>query len=163
MTSLLSRLTVGGVLIAALGGAIAPAAVAAPAPAAVDCAEGNVLKNAFHSADKAGVGVVFNYHCKISVRDVSYLNPGEKPYQDGSGDPVKVKGKAFIRVVVDGYNWIGDTYTGPTRIAGEGAVTEIVHGGNFEGQSLWWIGVDKKRPFTKTVSGKSVTVTVKAA
>ncbi|MCP3799157.1 hypothetical protein NLX83_07805 [Allokutzneria sp. A3M-2-11 16] len=158
MTSLLSRLAVGGVLIAALGGAVAPIANAAPAPAAVKCSDGNVLKDAFVSADHDGIGVYFNHHCKVAVQEITYLNPGEKPSQEGSGDAIAVKGKAFVRVIINDYNVGGDSYSGPKRIQGEGAVKEIVHGGYHAGQSTWYIGVDKKRAFTKTVEGKTVSL-----
>ena len=162
MTSLLSRLAVGGVMIAALGGAVAPVAVAAPAPA-VNCTEGNSLKEVFQSADKGGIGVVFNYNCKVegSVREVAYLPAGEKPAPVSGEGKLTVKGKAFIRVNVDGINVTQNPYTGPSHIPGEGAVQEIVYAGTSCGQSTWYIGVDKKRDFTKTVKGKTVTVTVK--
>ncbi|SDN19140.1 AMIN-like domain-containing (lipo)protein [Allokutzneria albata] len=173
MTSLLSRLAVGGVLIAALGGAVAPVATAAPAPA-VNCNEGNSLKDVFHSADHDGISVVFNFHCKVegTVREIAFLNPGEKPFNmEGeikevalkNGKKVKVdqSAKAWIRVVTDGYNWTKDAYKGENILSGEGAVKQIVHGDNFEGQSNWFIGLDKKRGFTKTVKGKTITVTVK--
>ncbi|GAA4002531.1 hypothetical protein GCM10022247_24190 [Allokutzneria multivorans] len=175
MTSLLSRLAVGGVLIAALGGAVAPTAVAAPAPA-VDCAEGNVLKDVFHSADHDGISVVFNYHCAVEgkdakgkkfnhLRDVSFLGANEKPYPSAGEGKIDYdkSAKAWIRVVTDGYNWIGDTYKGKRKIAGEGAVKQIVHADNFEGQALWFIGLDKKRQITFSAKGKTVQVYVKVA
>ncbi|MCP3799158.1 hypothetical protein NLX83_07810 [Allokutzneria sp. A3M-2-11 16] len=163
MTSLLSRLAAGGALIAALGAGVAPIANAAPAPAAANCTEGNSLKDVFHSADKGGIGVVFNYNCKVegSVREVAYLPAGEKPGPVSGEGKLTVKGKAFIRVSVDGINVTQNPYTGPSHIPGEGAVQEIVYAGTSCGQSTWYIGVDKKRDFVKTVKGKTVNVTVK--
>ncbi|MFB9905054.1 hypothetical protein [Allokutzneria oryzae] len=167
MTSLLSRLAVGGVLIAALGGAVAPVAVAAPAPAAVNCNDGNVLKQVLVSADHDGVGVAFNFACKVSsIVDIAPLNPGEKPYNiAGEGEFPKLDktAKSWVRVMVSGIDWTNPSAPNlGTYIKGEGAVKQIVNGGTFEGQTLWFIGLDKKRPFVKNVSGKTVTVTVKA-
>lgn len=152
------RIAVAGAVLVALGGVTAPMVSAATSAAACTPV---VLKKVLTSADSGGIGVVFTYSGTVSEKSAKYLPAGEKPAQDGSGDPIAVKGNAFIRLVVSCYNWTQDTYRGPKRIPGEGAVKEIVHGGTFEGQQTWYIGVDRKRAFDDLSRGASVSLKVK--
>ena len=160
MTSLLSRLAVGGALVAALGAAVAPIATAAPAPAAAPCSEGNTLKNVLVSADHSAIGVVFNYNCSLAgrVRKAEYLPRGVKPTPNVGEGTVAVKGKAFIRIDVDGN--VNDSYKGPKRIQGEGAVQEVVYAGEHAGQTTWYIGVTDRHKFTWKANGKTLNVDV---
>ncbi|MCP3799156.1 hypothetical protein NLX83_07800 [Allokutzneria sp. A3M-2-11 16] len=162
MTSLLSRLAVGGALVAALGTAIAPIAVAKTAPAAVNCADGNSMKNVLVSADSAKVGVVFNFNCSLvgKVRSVGYLPRGEKPTPNVGEGTVAVKGKAFIKVVTEGNDV--DSYDRFLKkpIAGEGAVEQVVYAGGHAGQTTWYIGVTDRHKFTWKATGKTLNVDV---
>ncbi|GAA2790879.1 AMIN-like domain-containing (lipo)protein [Crossiella cryophila] len=154
-----SRLAGTGAALLALGAVLAPAAAAAT-PGAVACTP-VVLKKAVTSADSTGVGVAFTYSAAVTDKNITYLPAGERPTQDGSGDPIAIKGNAFIRVIVSCYNWTQDTYRGPKRLPGEGAVKEVVLGGTFEGQQTWYIGVDRKRAYEDLSRGATVSVKVK--
>ncbi|MCK2245328.1 MULTISPECIES: hypothetical protein [unclassified Crossiella] len=152
------RLAATGAALLALGAVAAPAAAAATPVAACTPV---VLKKVVTSPDSTGVGVAFTYSATVTEKNISYLPAGEKPTQDGSGDPIAIKGNAFIRVIVSCYNWTQDTYRGPKRLPGEGAVKEIVLGGTFEGQQTWYIGVDRKRAYDDLSRGASVSLKVK--
>lgn len=152
------RTAVGVAVFVALTGATAPLATAATSAAACTPV---VQKKAVTSADSTGTGVAFTYSGAVTEKKIAYLPAGEKPTQDGSGDPVAVKGNAFIRVVVSCYNWAHDTYRGPKRLPGEGPVKEVVLAGAFEGQQTWYIGVDRKRAFDDLSRGATVSVKVK--
>jgi hypothetical protein len=76
----------------------------------------------------------------------------DQPTQDGSGDPVKVAGSAFLSVVLTGTGYPMDTGTtepSPRRLApkGTGLVKEVVFDGVFEGQTAAFIGLSAQRPF----------------
>jgi hypothetical protein len=70
---------------------------------------------------------------------------------DPAGEPVAVAGSAFVVVTVE--SWMstieGGGYQGPTRITPTTVshIKELVMLGNFEGVTIWAIGVDQQRPF----------------
>lgn len=75
--------------------------------------------------------------------------------EDGSGDPVQVKGTAFLVVTMSAtgadlsQEAAPATYTGPTSIeaADTTRIQQVRRTGDFEGVLSWVIGVDRKRPF----------------
>lgn len=73
---------------------------------------------------------------------------------DPRGEPVDVAGSAFIVVTVESWmtNPDNEGYHGPTRITPTNVshIEELVMLGNFEGVTLWAIGVDQQRPFKVT-------------
>lgn len=70
---------------------------------------------------------------------------------DPRGEPVTVAGSAFVVVTIE--SWMttieGEGYKGPLRFspANVAHIEELVQLGNYEGVTLWAIGVDGKRPF----------------
>jgi hypothetical protein len=70
---------------------------------------------------------------------------------DPRGEPVDVAGSAFIVVTVESWmtNMEGEGYHGPTRITPTNVthIKELVMLGDFEGVTLWAIGLDQQRPF----------------
>jgi hypothetical protein len=70
---------------------------------------------------------------------------------DPRGEPVDVAGSAFIVVTVESWmtNMEGEGYHGPTRITPTNVshIKELVMLGDFEGVTLWAIGLDQRRPF----------------
>lgn len=97
--------------------------------------------------------VVFEFQGELPGYDVGYLE--SDPVEDGSGDPIDIKGTEFLSVRIfpasgvrlsdDSYETI---YTGPKRLSGAGApVLEVVRSGDFEAQVTWDIGLDSQRPF----------------
>lgn len=78
-----------------------------------------------------------------------------RPTADGSGEPVILRGKAFLRVTLRGLGLPYDTGIEPigddtTRFPGTGtrAVAEIAPGGVFEGDQQAFIGLTgTERPF----------------
>lgn len=77
------------------------------------------------------------------------------PRAEGSGDPVRLEGSAFLQVILRGVGLPYDTGLEPfgdhtTRLAGTGTqgVTEIAPGGVFEGEQQAFIGLSgEQRPF----------------
>jgi hypothetical protein len=111
--------------------------------------------------DKCVDHVVFDFNGKTPDPPGYELNYANPPFvADASGEPVAVKGGAFVLVTIKpgyGYDFEAGTptYTGPKRIAPSDAnhVTEIVELGDFEGVLTWVIGLDTKRPFTVQAIG----------
>lgn len=75
--------------------------------------------------------------------------------EDGSGNPVGIRGDAFLRVIVQpatGYDLEAGapTYTGPPRLPGPagGTVTQAVRTGDFESVLTWVLGATERAPFT---------------
>lgn len=69
----------------------------------------------------------------------------DQPSQPGSGFDVPVNGGAALRILVRGVN---DPYEAPQGSDGHApSITDVVYQGVDEGDSTWYIGVDKKRPF----------------
>jgi hypothetical protein len=75
--------------------------------------------------------------------------------EDGSGNPVKMKGAAFLVVTMSatGADLTQEaapaTYTGPASIeaADTTRIQQVRRTGDFEGVLTWVIGLDTKRPF----------------
>ncbi|MCB1030865.1 MAG: hypothetical protein KDA95_05965 [Acidimicrobiales bacterium] len=77
--------------------------------------------------------------------------------EDGSGNPVDVKGSAYLEIIMQQASGVDlsstdlrETYTGPTRIdlASETEVlTEMVRTGDFEAVLSWVAGASGKVPF----------------
>jgi hypothetical protein len=99
--------------------------------------------------------------------EVSYQPASTAKVEDGSGNPVSIEGSAFLVVKltpamtakIDG-DQVTKTYTGPRRLSGDGAITEVVKTGDFESVVTWVIGVDSERPFTVDASDDSLVVAV---
>lgn len=82
-------------------------------------------------------------------------------FEDGSGNPVPLAGRAFIQVIMrpaaahddDG----NPTFPGPLpHIANTAALRDIADAGDFEGQITWGIGVAAKTPVqVRRLSGPS--------
>ena len=69
----------------------------------------------------------------------------DQPSQPGSGFDVPVNGGAALRVLVRG---VSDPYEAPQGSDGHApSITDVVYSGWDEGDSTWYIGVDKKRLF----------------
>jgi hypothetical protein len=74
----------------------------------------------------------------------------DSPSSDGSGDPVAVKGSAFLQVILTGVGYPADTgVPEPTtrRLGAAGNVREVVLDGVFEGQYTAFVGASSKLPF----------------
>lgn len=74
------------------------------------------------------------------------------PVSDGSGEPVKVAGKAFLRVVLTHVGYPDDTGVrepSPNRLTAPGLrlVREVVLDGVYEGQYTAFIGMTERKPF----------------
>lgn len=77
--------------------------------------------------------------------------------EDASGNEVEVDGEAFLSIRLEpasGFDLVGDlgeVYTGPTRIDGSSANTdmieELVRTGDFEAVLSWVAGLDERAPF----------------
>ena len=71
-----------------------------------------------------------------------------------SGETIEIAGEATLLVRIG--TWMpspeGDGYTGPTEIvpADGGHIVEVRQTSNFEGVTVWAIGLDAKYPFTVT-------------
>lgn len=69
------------------------------------------------------------------------------PASDGSGDPVQVKGSAYLQVVLSAIAYPTGS-PGPKRLTtGTQQVREVVVDGVFEGQYTAFIGLTTKKPF----------------
>ncbi len=111
--------------------------------------------------DKCVDHVAFGFTSKSADPPGYNITYGTPPFVDaGSGNPIPVKGSAFIVVKMQpayGYDFEKGrtTYTGPKQITPTNAnhVTEIVETGDFEGIVTWVIGMDSKRPFSVQATG----------
>jgi hypothetical protein len=75
-----------------------------------------------------------------------------QPTSDGSGNPVAVRGTAYLQVIVTGVGYPADTGVPEPAIrrirpAGTAVVREVVLDGVFEGQYTAFVGLTGKRPF----------------
>ncbi|KQT94623.1 hypothetical protein ASG49_07205 [Marmoricola sp. Leaf446] len=81
---------------------------------------------------------------------VSYV---ARPVQDGSGDPVRIAGSAYLQVDLRGLGMPSDTGVpefgdSTTRVRGTGGIAEVAPGSVFEGQQQAFIGLTgSRRPF----------------
>jgi hypothetical protein len=120
-----------------------------------------LLADVQRRGDRCVDHVVFSFTTKTADPPGYRVEYGTPPFAaDGSGDVVPVRGEGFVVVRLEpayGYDFENGrpTYTGPRRIAAEGAnhVTEIVQTGDFEGVVTWVIGLDEKRPFAVQATG----------
>ncbi len=120
-----------------------------------------LLTQVTEQSDKCLDHVEFGFTSKSPNPPGYSITYGNPPFVDaGSGNPVSVKGSAFIVVTMQpayGYDFEKGrtTYTGPKQIAPANAnhVTQIVETGDFEGVVTWVIGMDSKRPFSVQATG----------
>jgi hypothetical protein len=95
--------------------------------------------------------LVIDMRYKLKGYDVRYA----PVYQEGSGDPVPLAGRADIRIIVRGpaYNMSGHpTYNPPdwdhaVKLDGHRTFRQVAFAGSFEGQSTFGLGVRAKLPF----------------
>jgi hypothetical protein len=100
--------------------------------------------------------VVFDFVPKGTDLPGYSITYADAPFvADGSGAPVDVPGRAFVKVRIApgyGYDFVNakPTYTGSKSIQVSNAnhVQSIVETGDFEGVLNWVIGLDTKRPFS---------------
>jgi hypothetical protein len=82
---------------------------------------------------------------------VRYVRP--PIVEDASGMVVDVDGEAFLSIRIEpasGFDLTGDlgeVYTGPTRIDGDGEIEELVRTGDFEAVLNWVAGLEERVPF----------------
>lgn len=103
--------------------------------------------------------VVLQFKDALPGYQISYVKPPLR--QDGSGEVVKVSGKAFVRVRMEpasGFD-LGKkegelVYKGPRRIGGEQSGTSVLHEAvqisDFEAVLSWAIGLDDRVGFRVT-------------
>jgi hypothetical protein len=114
--------------------------------------------------------VTFTFARRLPAYRIEYRTAAEAQTEDASGRHIPVAGGAFLvvrlrdaqtaRASADGS--ITRTYAGPRRIVGHGThhTRETVKTGDFEAVVTWAIGVDGKRPFAVSTSGRSIVVDV---
>lgn len=80
---------------------------------------------------------------------------------DPSGEPITVEGSSFLVVRFEPVHSADlskpdapETYTGPRTInpSGTAHIVQVREAGDFEGQMIWIIGLNKTRPFTARVT-----------
>jgi hypothetical protein len=96
-------------------------------------------------------GVSFGYH----VEYVPVVT------QDGSGDPVPVKGNAFLHVIIDGAMPDGDLADAINYARDWPALREVKYAGWFEGHHTIAIGVKERVPFKVVRYGDVVYIDLK--
>ncbi|GAA4002526.1 hypothetical protein GCM10022247_24180 [Allokutzneria multivorans] len=155
MTALgLSRAIAVGAVLAGLSGVLAPLASATPAQECRPFTFSEVKVR--DTGSTTAVDLTYSRR----VEDVTVSELTSPPVQDGSGDPVKVKGTSWYEVrMLCGYDWYGNPYRGPRRVKGAGVVGEVVINGDFEGTLSWVIGT-RKGLFPKSVHHTGSTLTI---
>ncbi len=135
--------------------------VTSPAPA-----NSVLLTRVDFTGDTCVDHVVWGFTSKGSGPPGYSITYGTPPFaQDGSGQPVAVKGNAFVVVTIPkayGFDFESGktTYTGPKHITpppSANHVKEIVETGDFEGVVTWVIGLDTKRAFSVQATGSPQT------
>ena len=88
---------------------------------------------------------------------VEYMDPPLK--EDGSGNPVQIKGNAFVVVRMEpasGFDLnTGEgvlVYKGPKRLPGASVVKEVVRTGDFEAVLTWAVGLEEMVDFRVTTA-----------
>jgi hypothetical protein len=114
--------------------------------------------------------VTFTFAGSVPGYRVEYRPAREAQTEDASGRHVPVAGDAFLvvrladartaRAHADGS--LTPTYVGSRRVSGQGShhAREAVKTGDFEAVVTWAIGLDGKRPFAVSTSGRSLAVDV---
>ena len=114
--------------------------------------------------------VTFTFAKNLPGYRVEYRRPDEARTEDASGRHIPIAGNAFLvvrladtqtaRANADGS--LTRTYTGPRRVSGRGShhAQEAVKTGDFEAVVTWAVGLDGKRPFAVSRSGRSLVVDV---
>jgi cytoskeletal protein RodZ len=108
--------------------------------------------------------VTFVFRDELPGYEVQYVAPPIT--EDASGEEVAVGGSAYLHVRMEpasGVDLSGadfeETYTGPTRIAGDGSpIVETVRTGDFEAVLSWVVGLDSQRAFRVEIDGTALRV-----
>jgi len=107
--------------------------------------------------------VTFPFRDDVPGIDAKYVQPPIT--EDASGRTVDVKGSAYLSIRMEpasGVDLSGgapeETYTGPKRIDGSGAIAEIVQTGDFEANLTWVIGLDHERAYRVEADASAVRV-----
>ena len=123
------------------------------------------------SQEECSESVVFDFEKQAPAPgfEVSYHPAETAKVEDGSGDPVDIRGNAFLVVKltpamtakIDG-DQVMKTYTGPNRLTllTGNAIQDGVKTGDFESVVTWVIGLDEKRPFTTNASDSQLVVEI---
>jgi hypothetical protein len=112
--------------------------------------------------------VVFRFRSATASAPGISVSYQEPPFfEDGSGQPVSVAGRAFLVVRFEPattFDFVAGevTYDGPQQIVPTGTahVREARMTGAFEGVVSWLIGLDAARPFTVTAGPDIAAITV---
>lgn len=94
--------------------------------------------------------VVFEYSGPGKPGVIAGYNPD--PRQQASGYPLDVPGNAYLEIMIQGTPMMMMSPredlipTGPVGVAA-GGVTSVVHGGVFEADTQYIIGLDRERPY----------------
>jgi hypothetical protein len=114
--------------------------------------------------------VTFTFARNVPGYGIEYRPADEAQTEDASGRHIPVAGKAYLVVRLAGAQTaranadgsLTRTYTGPRRVTGRNAhhAREAVQTGDFESVVTWAIGLDGKRPFAVSTSGRSLVVDV---
>jgi hypothetical protein len=96
--------------------------------------------------------VVFELGGTVAGRPGWRVEYVTRPASDGSGDPVAVRGSAYLQVVLTGVGYPDDTGVPEPqpkrqRPVGTTVAREVVLDGVFEGQYTAFVGLSAKRPF----------------
>jgi hypothetical protein len=114
--------------------------------------------------------IAFTFAKEVPGYRVEYRPAAEAQTEDASGRHVPIAGNAFLVVRLAGAQTarakadgsLARTYKGPRRVSGRESnhAQEAVKTGDFEAVVTWAIGLDGKRPFAVSTSGRSVVVEV---
>lgn len=101
--------------------------------------------------------VVFRFTNRVPGYRIGLVSPPIT--EDGSGEPVTVRGAAFLQVSMSASGFDSSVaegqqiYNGPRRVTGDAAtVTEIVRTGDFEAVLTWVVGLGSSQPFRVTTT-----------
>jgi hypothetical protein len=110
---------------------------------------GALLVNVRVGGHKTFDRVVFDFDGSLPGHRVEYV---DQVFQDGSGEPVPLKGRAFLQAVMTPAAAHDDngapTFPGPLpSLANLAALRDLADAGDFEGVVTWGIGVAARTPF----------------